>query len=90
LSYRTIACLVVIIFTQKYYFLSLYFTFFVFKYEKTMNQINNKILVTGATGMVGAHLLWHLLKKGAFVRATKRGKSSLAQVELVFNFMAIR
>lgn len=45
-----------------------------------------KILVTGATGMLGAHLLWNLLQKGYNIRATKRQSSSLTQTEKIFKF----
>jgi len=51
-----------------------------------MKESAQKILVTGGTGMLGAHLLWHLLKDGAKVRAIKRENSSLTQIEFVFKF----
>ena len=45
------------------------------------------ILVTGGTGMVGAHLLLHLLEKEKEpVRALKRKNSSLSITEKVFNY----
>lgn len=45
-----------------------------------------KILITGATGMLGAHLLWQLLQKGYSVRAIKRRSSNFAQTEKIFEF----
>jgi hypothetical protein len=42
------------------------------------------ILVTGGTGLVGAHLLWHLLQKGEKVRAIHRPGSNPEQVREVF------
>tara|TARA_R110002049_G_scaffold294711_2_gene481518 strand:+ start:2219 stop:3226 length:1008 start_codon:yes stop_codon:yes gene_type:complete len=44
------------------------------------------ILVTGGTGLVGAHLLVHLLKKGEIVRAIHRQDSNLQQVKKVFSY----
>ncbi len=44
------------------------------------------ILITGGTGLVGAHLLFDLLKKGEQVRAIKRSHSSLKQLEKIFSF----
>ncbi len=44
------------------------------------------ILVTGGTGLVGSHLLYHLALRGEKIRATKREHSPLADVELVFSF----
>ena len=44
------------------------------------------ILVTGGTGMVGAHLLLHLLEKGKKVKALKRKSSHLSITEKVFNY----
>ena len=44
------------------------------------------ILVTGGTGLVGAHLLFDLLQKGEKVRAIKRTHSSLSQLEKIFSF----
>lgn len=44
------------------------------------------ILVTGGTGLVGAHLLLHLLQTGASVRAIHRKRSTLAEVEKVFGY----
>lgn len=45
-----------------------------------------KILITGATGMLGAHLMWNLLQKGHSIRAIKRKTSSLNQTEKIFKF----
>ena len=42
------------------------------------------ILVTGGTGLVGAHLLFELTAKGAKVKALKRKNSSLSLVQKVF------
>ncbi len=42
------------------------------------------ILVTGATGLVGSHLLWHLLQEEKRVVALMRYTSSLRAVQAVF------
>jgi len=42
--------------------------------------------VTGGTGLLGAHLLHHLITKGEKVRALKRENSSLKTVEDIFEF----
>jgi nucleoside-diphosphate-sugar epimerase len=44
------------------------------------------ILVTGGTGLVGAHLLFHLLQNDFKVRAIHREKSDLQNVEKVFGY----
>ncbi|PCE62713.1 NAD-dependent epimerase/dehydratase family protein [Sediminicola luteus] len=44
------------------------------------------ILVTGGTGLVGAHLLYELAKTGQRIRATRRAQSNLAQVRKVFGY----
>lgn len=44
------------------------------------------ILVTGGTGMLGAHLLFDLLVKGEGVRAIKRQDSSLEQLQKIFSY----
>ena len=44
------------------------------------------ILVTGGTGLVGSHLLWHLLQRGEKVRAIHRPGSDLEHVRQVFGY----
>ena len=44
------------------------------------------ILVTGGTGLLGAHLLYELVSHGQAVRAIKRGTSDLKHVENLFCF----
>ena len=44
----------------------------------------NKVFVTGATGLVGSHLLYDLLQKGYRVKALKRQQSNVAQVKKTF------
>jgi nucleoside-diphosphate-sugar epimerase len=44
------------------------------------------ILVTGATGMLGSHLIWHLLQNNNRVVATCRDMNKIALVEKVFKF----
>ncbi len=44
------------------------------------------ILVTGGTGLVGSHLLYHLSLKNDNIRAIYRTKSSLENVKKVFSF----
>ena len=44
------------------------------------------ILVTGGTGLVGSHLLFHLSQKEVKIRAIYRTKSSLERVQKVFNY----
>lgn len=43
------------------------------------------ILVTGGTGLVGAHLLIHLLEKGEKVRAIYRNLDSIQKTKLLFS-----
>ncbi|WP_321539911.1 NAD-dependent epimerase/dehydratase family protein [Flavobacterium piscinae] len=42
-------------------------------------------LVTGGTGLVGAHLLLHLLQKGEKVRALFRNEKSILKTKKLFN-----
>jgi nucleoside-diphosphate-sugar epimerase len=49
-----------------------------------MKKSRPKIFVTGGTGMLGAHLLWHLLSQGQRVKALKRESSGLKELELIF------
>jgi dihydroflavonol-4-reductase len=44
------------------------------------------ILVTGGTGLVGSHLLYHLCLQNDVIRAIYRTKSSLENVKRVFSF----
>ncbi|MBX2826830.1 MAG: NAD-dependent epimerase/dehydratase family protein [Flavobacteriaceae bacterium] len=44
------------------------------------------ILVTGGTGMVGAHLLLRLTQEGQRVRATHRKNSNLSRVQEIFGY----
>ena len=44
------------------------------------------ILVTGGTGLVGSHLLFHLTQKGHQVKAIFRNNSNLAEVKRLFKF----
>jgi dihydroflavonol-4-reductase len=44
------------------------------------------ILVTGGTGMLGAHLLYKLTKSNSKIRATKRKSSDLSMVERIFSY----
>lgn len=44
------------------------------------------ILVTGATGLVGGHLLWHLLAQHDSVVAIRRASSSLVALRKLFAF----
>lgn len=44
------------------------------------------ILVTGATGLAGGHLLWHLLQEHDNVVAIKRKTSRLEPLKLIFGF----
>ncbi|WP_422083244.1 NAD-dependent epimerase/dehydratase family protein [Ulvibacterium sp.] len=46
------------------------------------------VLVTGGTGMVGAHLLLHLLQKNIPIKAIYRPKSNLQRVKKVFSYYA--
>jgi nucleoside-diphosphate-sugar epimerase len=48
------------------------------------------ILVTGGTGLVGTHLLFHLLSKGLAVRAIHRQDSDLDRVKKVFSYYGDR
>ncbi|MCX7987754.1 MAG: NAD-dependent epimerase/dehydratase family protein [Bacteroidales bacterium] len=43
-------------------------------------------IVTGATGLVGSHLLYELCKRGKNIRAITRNKSNIKQVEAIFSF----
>ncbi len=44
------------------------------------------ILVTGGTGLVGAHLIYHLLQGNKKVRALKRKSSDIQKTRFVFSF----
>lgn len=44
------------------------------------------VVVTGATGLVGSHLLWFLLQKNERVCALRRNTSSLVGIAKVFSF----
>ena len=44
------------------------------------------ILVTGGTGLVGAHLLYHLIKKDEIIRAIYRSEEKIKAVEKVFSY----
>lgn len=44
------------------------------------------ILVTGATGFIGSHLLYHLVKKNKNVRATYRSETKREYVKTIFSY----
>lgn len=47
------------------------------------------VLLTGATGFLGAHLAIDLLQAGTAVKATKRANSSLKEFELICKFRGV-
>lgn len=56
------------------------------RFFQSLVYLRFMILVTGGTGLVGAHLLYHLLQKHQTVRATHRSSSNLDSVKEVFSF----
>jgi dihydroflavonol-4-reductase len=63
---------------QKYSFLSVFLNFNL--------KIEKMILVTGATGMVGGNLIWHLLQENDRVAAIYRPSSNLLPLHTIFSF----
>ena len=51
-----------------------------------MIYIYSMIFVTGGTGLIGAHLLYDLVKKNERVRALHRKESSLSEVKKIFSY----
>ena len=47
--------------------------------------IYKMVLVTGGTGLVGAHLLLHLIENGESVRATYRNQKNIQKTKAVFD-----
>ena len=47
------------------------------------------ILVTGGTGLVGAHLLYHLIKNDEKIRAIYRSKDRIEKVKEIFSFLRL-
>lgn len=54
--------------------------------EKNNLKKFNMILVTGATGLVGSHLLYQLVKKGENVKALYRNQDKIKSVKKVFSY----
>lgn len=44
------------------------------------------ILVTGATGMLGGHLIWHLLQENSRIVAMKRANSDVESIKFIFQY----
>jgi nucleoside-diphosphate-sugar epimerase len=44
------------------------------------------ILVTGATGLVGGNLIWHLLQGNERIRAIRRNSSNMDSIHTIFRF----
>lgn len=51
-----------------------------------MTYLYAMILITGGTGMIGAHIAFRLTSQGDKVRALKRAGSSIADTEKIFRF----
>lgn len=47
------------------------------------------ILVTGGTGFLGAHLIYHLLQTGKTIRALKRVDSEMELIKHIFSFYSV-
>jgi len=52
--------------------------------KKKQTNLAHMILVTGGTGLVGAHLLYHLTQKEVKVRALRRSQTSVSQTKSLF------
>lgn len=58
---------------------------FIRLFEKNYSYFRSMILVTGGTGLVGAHLLLHLIENGENVRAIYRNAKSIKKTKNLFN-----
>lgn len=54
-----------------------------------MNTKGKKILITGATGFIGANLVRHFLKRGAIISIFKRQQSNLWRINDILNQILI-
>ena len=59
-----------------------------FSFRIFEHKLKNKkmILVTGATGLVGGHLVWHLLLNNERISAIRRSTSDLNPLRTIFRF----
>ena len=56
----------------------------------SLGPMDQSILVTGGTGLLGSHLLVHLAREGKLVKAIYRSKGALSEVERLFKFYGIQ